>query len=745
MIPSLRLKFWLTGLLTLCLTTSLSAADATAPLGPMPYPLLPEAISSFGAAVLDGYVYVFGGHAGRLPGSSLDGLSPHFCRINIAQPDAKWEELPMHKTSQSPGLLAFNGQLYRVGGLSFKNKAGDETQFNSLDVFAKFDPQTKTWTELAPLPLPRSSLDAAIVGNKVYVVGGWNLQEGGSQDAFWHDTVVAFDLTNEAAGWTAVAAPPFKTRALAAAGLNGKLYVMGGMTSDNEITQNVHVYDTATDTWSTGPVLSGSDSLSGFAISAYVADNKLYYSGSEGIVYRLSENGTQWEVVERLVFPRSFHRLVADKERVIIIGGVARGGGYLANLEIIGTAPKAENPPPKIVEFSVKFDGQAKQDQALLLMGSALYAFGGNNSRAPHDFTKEQFNNEAFKFDLAGQSVEKLDNLPQPVQGGVAYLAGDQIDQSIYILGGIASPGEKFASLDTILQYRLRSKAWMEEVGHLPTTRAMFSAATSQGAVWVFGGARVNTADKGLVADTWMWNPSSGEPASVVPDAAIPTTRRSFGGAKLGNTYYVVGGLGSSQIADSAAAFDFETKKWTDIAAPKIARVFPNLAAAGGKLYLFGGFASVDGHFQPATAVEAYDVKANTWQTVWEELPFAHKVQRMMEFQDRLLFYGIDRSEDGVANFVVFDPQPTTAGYGQVASGAGRFGGGDGPGVPRDMLTRLLRMDKNKDGKVSLDEVGERFRPIIERADADKDGAATQDELQAILARDRAGDRPRGM
>jgi len=413
---------------------------------------------------------------------------------------------------------------------------------------------------------------------------------------------------------------------------------------------------------------------------------------------------------------------------------VARGGGYLANLEVVKDVPQTEAPAPKIVEWSVDFGGTAKQDQALLLMGSSLYAFGGNNTRAPHDFTKDAFSKEAFKFDLAGRSVEKLDDMPAALQGGVAFLAGERIDQSIYVLGGLGMGPEKFQSLDTIYQYRLRSKAWMEEVGHLPTTRGMFSGVGQQGTFWTFGGARSNTADKGLVADTWTWTPGTNDvPAKseVVAEAAIPTLRRSFAGALIGKKYYVIGGLGESQIVEQASVFDFETKKWSEIASPKQDRVFPSVAVSGGKIYLYGGFAITDGHFQPASLVEVYDPEKNAWETAWESLPFADRVQMLLEFQDRLLFYGIDRSQDGKANFVVVDPRPRTV-VPAVATVAAEEPQ-RGPGIPRDVVTRLMRMDKNMDGKVSLEEVGERFRPIFKRADKNQDGFATQAELQELV------------
>lgn len=701
----------------------------------MPFPPLPEAISSFGATASDGYLYVFGGHAGRIPGNSLDALSPHFVRISLAKPDA-WESLPMHEASQSPGLVAHGGKLYRVGGLSFRNKQGEETRYRSLDLFAEYDPQTRAWTERATLPQPRSSLDAAVVDGRLYVVGGWNLQEGNVQDAPWHDEALAIDLADAKATWKPIAKPPFSTRALAAAGYRHKLYVLGGMTSENKITRDVHVYDPATDAWSAGPELTGSDQLSGFAISAFVVDDRLYYSGSEGVVYRLSEDGAKWELVERLLFPRSFHRLAGERGRVYAIAGVARGGGYLANVETIDVASPRFG--PKVVQFAVEFGGETKQGQALWVQGSSLYAFGGNKSRAPHDFSQEMFSDEAYRFDIAARSVEKLPNLPSPVQGGVAHLAGQRIDQSIYVLGGLGHDGKAFQSLDTIYQYRLRSKAWGDEIGRLPGSRSMFGIAPHGESVWIFGGSQTG-ANRGHAHSAWLWKPASGETAAVREDAAIPTPRRSFGGAVLGQRYYAVGGLGEkTDLVSAAEVFDLATEKWSTIASPTVPRVFPSLAQSGGKLFLCGGFTQIDGHFQPAKTIEMYDPAANAWQTVFTDLTIDQSATTMIEFQDRLLFYGVDRGQDGLARFALVDPNPTTAGFGdppvQIEERSA---------FTADLVARLLRLDQNKDGKLTADEVGVRYQPIIARADKDQDGAASREELEGALASEPMGARPR--
>lgn len=704
---------------------------------PLPWPALPEAISSFGAAVDGDYIYVFGGHAGRIPGNSLDALSPHFVRLNVKATDSKWEPLAMHHSSQSPGLVAWNGQIYRVGGLSFKNKLEEETQFHSLANFAKYDPKSNTWADLPALPEPRSSLDAAVVDGQLYVVGGWNLQDKSAQEAPWHDDALVFDLSKPEGAWKAIATPPFTKRAIAVAAHNHKLYVLGGMTDGNQTSKEVHVFDPATNTWATGPELPGKDGFAGFACSAFAAGGKLYFNGSEGVVYVLNDEKNEWEVVQRLAFPRSFHRLlpIAD-DKLVAIAGVARGGGYLGNVEIVDVSAEGRQ-APMLTRWSVKFPGKAKHSQTLLLQGSSLYAFGGNGSRAPHDFSKENILAESFRFDLAARTAEELPPLPAPVQSGVAHVAGTRIDQSIYVMGGITFSGDQYHSTDAIHRYRMRSKAWSDETQPtLPSTRAMLGIASKGDVAWLVGGAPVNTDEKGLAKDTWTWNPTADDKVATVAEAAIPVPRRSFGGVVIGSDYFVVGGLGEgSKIVANAAVFSLESRQWKDIASPSVARVFPSVAAVGGKVYLSGGFAHVDGHFQAAKSVEAYDPKTNQWTVVLPELPFDGAQMAMLEFQDRLLFFGVDSKEDGLAQFALLDLNPQTVGFGAEINRFEEPGGSD-------LAGRLMRMDKNSDGKLSADEVGERFRRIIERVDADKDGVATKEEIDAHLKSEADANRP---
>src|SRR5439155_20703498 len=66
------------------------------------------------------------------------------------------------------------------------------------------------------------------------------------------------------------------------------------------------------------------------------------------------------------------------------------------------------------------------------------------------------------------------------------------------------------------------------------------------------------------------------------------------------------------------------------------------------------------------------------------------------------------------------------------APGRGR-GAGRGSGV-EDIIERLLSFDKNKDGKITKDELPERMQDLIAKGDTNKDGALDRDELRQLAA-----------
>jgi hypothetical protein len=296
-------------------------------------PPLPEPLSSFGAVVSDGWLYIYGGHTGTEHEHSAENLSNNFRRINLSVGAQHWQELPMQTSLQGLALVAQNGKVYRIGGMNARNPApDDEEELYSTAEFAEFDPSTGQWNALAPLPAPRSSHNSVVIGDRLYVVGGWALS--GSSPGQWQETALVYDFAEPHAGWQTLPDPPFNRRALAISHWNHQLVVIGGIDEEGEVSQRVDVFDPQTSEWSEGPELPG-DGMAGFGLSAWNLDGELYVSGMAGVVYRLSDSGSEWEEVTRKAHGRFFHQLVpAVDSGLLAIGGASREG-HLADIEWI--------------------------------------------------------------------------------------------------------------------------------------------------------------------------------------------------------------------------------------------------------------------------------------------------------------------------------------------------------------------------------------------------------------------------
>jgi N-acetylneuraminic acid mutarotase len=282
--------------------------------------------------VADGWLYVYGGHIGTEHDHSAANLSQHFRRIRVDGGTA-WEELPMQTPLQGVQLVAHSGKVYRVGGLDARNATIDEEEdLHSTADFTEYDPVTREWKSLPALPAARSSHNAAVIGDRLYVVGGWTLS--GSPPGDWTHNLVVYDFADPQAGWQEIETPPFKRRALAAGHCNGKLFVLGGIDAEGDVTLRVDVLDPQSLTWSKGPDLPG-EGIAGFGVSAWNLDGRLYASGMQGIVWRLNEDGSAWEAAAQLNRKRFFHQLVPASNGGLLAVGGASHEGHIADIEWI--------------------------------------------------------------------------------------------------------------------------------------------------------------------------------------------------------------------------------------------------------------------------------------------------------------------------------------------------------------------------------------------------------------------------
>ncbi len=289
---------------------------------------LPVSVSSFGAVACDGWLYTYGGHVARVHTYSTEAVSGRFYRLNLSE-CKEWEELPSGPGLQGMNLAAYGGRIYRVGGMEPRNRPGEPTDNHSVADCACFDPALRRWQSLPPLPQARSSHDVAVVGDKLYVLGGWSMH--GSEGEDWLDSAFVLDLQSPGSTWKAIP-QPFKRRALIVAVHRNQIFAIGGFNEDNRPERRVDIYDPGTNDWSTGPELPGPDQ-NGFAPAACTLGDNLYVSVSDGSLYRLDESGRAWTAIAKLQ-PRIVHRLAPHESHILVIGG-ARAGENLRSIETV--------------------------------------------------------------------------------------------------------------------------------------------------------------------------------------------------------------------------------------------------------------------------------------------------------------------------------------------------------------------------------------------------------------------------
>jgi hypothetical protein len=310
---------------------------------------LPQPVTSFGAAIVDDALYMYGGHKGSAHSYSRSEQSNLLTKLDLNS--GQWSTVAEGPHLQGLALVAHGGKLYRIGGFTAENEEGEDHKLVSQSQVQSFDPATGKWTDMPALPEPRSSHDAAVVGDCIYVVGGWAMN--GDEESHWHESAWKLDLSDGDKHWQKIADPPFQRRALALAAHDEKLYVVGGMQQEGGPTTAVAVYDPATDAWSEGPSLlvqptpesengekprrsMSSGAMTGFGASAFATGGSLYVTTVQGTLQRLSEDGSEWELVADDVTPRFFHRLLPlDDAHLVALGGANMSIGKFEEVDII--------------------------------------------------------------------------------------------------------------------------------------------------------------------------------------------------------------------------------------------------------------------------------------------------------------------------------------------------------------------------------------------------------------------------
>jgi hypothetical protein len=381
-------------------------------------------------------------------------------------------------------------------------------------------------------------------------------------------------------------------------------------------------------------------------------------SGRDGILRRLSTDGRSWETAGKLAIPRLTHRLLPGIAQDLL----AVGGNFATSpIRIIESLPLSDVAGPKVLTWSVPVETPARQGQAVTLVRSKLLAVGGNRTSAPHAFEAENLVGEGVELSLGRMDAHPVPPLPEHRQSAVLVTVASRKGEA-FLIGGIGPEGTVSRTLGDVFKLDLASRRWTKLAVTIPDARGMFGTAVYKDSVYLFGGSiwdpRPGHEKSKMPVEILRWDTTSDGSTFEPIHQKAPRARRSFAGTILGSKYFTVGGMDDQmKLVDTVDVFDFETSSWSTIPSPPKPRLFAELVALDGKLYLAGGFhKSEGGHFQPAPSIEVFDPRTSTWSTLLETAPIHETSLAMFPMQGRLLLYAADRKAGRTARFAIVSP-----------------------------------------------------------------------------------------
>ncbi len=277
-------------------------------------------------------------------------------------------EIPVNRRRGSAGLVLHEDKFYVIGGNTIGHNGG---YVNWFDVF---DPKTGVWTALPDAPRARDHFHAAVLDGKLYAVGGRLSGGDGGVFAPVIPEVDVYDFATQT--WSQVAQLPTPRAASMVASFEGKVFVIGGETpNNNAVTLSLtEAYDPSTNSWQTlNPLNSG-------------------------------RHGTQ--------------AIVSGEGIFVAAGSPNKGGGNQKNMEFLGENNPVGEPSVASVlstPYAVSFETEDTQtitlsntvgNQAIFISSLALVGGNANN----FSIESGNFSNFVIPANATHQVVIKLNN-----------------------------------------------------------------------------------------------------------------------------------------------------------------------------------------------------------------------------------------------------------------------------------------------------------------------------------------------
>ncbi len=252
-----------------------------------------------------------------------------FCFTGIQAQTIVWKKLNSLPEGYGNGeAISLNNKIYFVAGQSPKK----------TEYFYEFNPNLNTWQKLADIPNPATNLAMTAVNGKIYAIGG---------DKFQNTNREYNPQTNT---WKLLEPMPTARQHIDCGTFDNNIFITGGLTSWNNISQKTEVFNVATNTW------TEKASIPSFRNNAAIVtkDSIIYVIGGAGSkddiwagiksVECYNINTDSWVQKNDLPFMLFKPGAVVVNNQIIVLGGLSEANGKDTCLEkILIYKPETDN------------------------------------------------------------------------------------------------------------------------------------------------------------------------------------------------------------------------------------------------------------------------------------------------------------------------------------------------------------------------------------------------------------------
>ncbi|WP_144268104.1 PA14 domain-containing protein [Demequina sp. NBRC 110055] len=268
-------------------------------------------VSEAQGEMVGGVLYQFGGFDSQVAGSTPTSRSYKYTPGTNAW--AAIAPLPYLAGNGGPGTGATHAgittdgeDIYLAGGYISQNGSSGQ-MFGTVEVY-KYDVSANAYTRLANLPQVRASGALEYLNGKLHFVSGTNLARTTEPVDHW-----TLDIANGATSWVTAAAIPEGRNHPGSAVVGGKLYIIGGQTGHDGPSvahDDVFVYDPASNSWSAStPMPSAVNHHTSSTIvldgRIVVIGGKLNHTTDTATVQAFNPTTAAWTQLTSLPAPRS--------------------------------------------------------------------------------------------------------------------------------------------------------------------------------------------------------------------------------------------------------------------------------------------------------------------------------------------------------------------------------------------------------------------------------------------------------